>query len=217
MRVREAVEGAGAVAFEGEEVFAGPEDRLDPLTDRRQVRAVGRVRLCGGAGRSWRRVRRRRVRTRGRRSPCRRSRSGGRGARQRSSSARQTSRSEAFGRGERERAWGAVEREQAVQAEAPEVAAVAGAVAVVGGVGELAAPRSSRSLRAHSTGVESTSTRSSWKPGLSRANTAINASIVSASRCAALVVARPLRQHREQVRELLARRPAGTARRRGSP
>ena len=36
----EAVQGAGAVAFEGEEVFAGPEDRLDPLSDRSEVRAV---------------------------------------------------------------------------------------------------------------------------------------------------------------------------------
>src|SRR5438477_10009007 len=34
----EAVQGAGAVAFEGEEVFAGLEDRLDPLPDWRQVR-----------------------------------------------------------------------------------------------------------------------------------------------------------------------------------
>src|SRR5579872_2833632 len=34
----EAVQGAGAVAFEGEEVFAGVEDRLDPLSDRREVR-----------------------------------------------------------------------------------------------------------------------------------------------------------------------------------
>ena len=33
----EALEGAGAVAFEGEEVFAGQEDRLDPLPDRGEV------------------------------------------------------------------------------------------------------------------------------------------------------------------------------------
>lgn len=37
----EAVEGAGAVAFEGEEVFAGLEDRFDPLPDRCQVRPAG--------------------------------------------------------------------------------------------------------------------------------------------------------------------------------
>src|SRR5213592_824923 len=36
----EAVQAAGAVAFEGEEVFAGLEDRLDPLPDRRQVRSA---------------------------------------------------------------------------------------------------------------------------------------------------------------------------------
>ena len=29
--------GAGAVSFEGEQVFAGPEDRLDPLSNRREV------------------------------------------------------------------------------------------------------------------------------------------------------------------------------------
>src|SRR5437762_607079 len=37
----EAVQGAGAVAFEGEQVFAGLEDRLDPLADRREVRPAG--------------------------------------------------------------------------------------------------------------------------------------------------------------------------------
>src|SRR5579872_3329392 len=36
----EAREGAGAVAFEGEQVFAGPEDALDALADRRQVGAL---------------------------------------------------------------------------------------------------------------------------------------------------------------------------------
>ena len=34
----QAGEGSCAVAFEGEEVFAGPEDRLDPLADRREMR-----------------------------------------------------------------------------------------------------------------------------------------------------------------------------------
>src|SRR5471032_1411010 len=33
----EAVQGAGAVAFEGEQVFAGLEDRFDPLPDRRDL------------------------------------------------------------------------------------------------------------------------------------------------------------------------------------
>src|SRR5919108_2880994 len=36
----EAVQGAGAVAFEGEDVFGGPVDRLDPLADRREVQAL---------------------------------------------------------------------------------------------------------------------------------------------------------------------------------
>src|SRR4051812_819011 len=35
----ESGEGAGAVAFEGQQVFAGPEDRLDALADRREMRA----------------------------------------------------------------------------------------------------------------------------------------------------------------------------------
>ena len=34
----EVVEGAGAVAFEREDVLAGSEDRFDPLADRREVR-----------------------------------------------------------------------------------------------------------------------------------------------------------------------------------
>src|SRR5918998_3979380 len=33
-------ERAGAVAFEREQVLAGPEDRFDPLADRRQMRAA---------------------------------------------------------------------------------------------------------------------------------------------------------------------------------
>src|SRR5574337_1008196 len=37
----EPVQGACAVAFEGEQALAGLEDRLDPLADRREVGAVG--------------------------------------------------------------------------------------------------------------------------------------------------------------------------------
>ena len=37
MRVCEAAEGAGAVAFEAEQVFAGVEDRFDSLPDRCEV------------------------------------------------------------------------------------------------------------------------------------------------------------------------------------
>ena len=36
----EAVEAAGSMLFEGEEVFAGLEDRFDPLADRRQMRPL---------------------------------------------------------------------------------------------------------------------------------------------------------------------------------
>src|SRR6266567_1937192 len=39
----EAVVGAGAVAFEGEQVVAGLEDRFDALPDRREVEALGRL------------------------------------------------------------------------------------------------------------------------------------------------------------------------------
>src|SRR5215475_4938833 len=56
----EAVQGAGAVAFEGEQVFAGLEDRLDALSDRCEVEPLAglvfapwpddcRVELGGGA------------------------------------------------------------------------------------------------------------------------------------------------------------------------
>src|SRR5215211_1602035 len=44
----ESGEGAGAVAFEGEQVFAGPEDRFDALADRCQVRAGAA--LVGASG-----------------------------------------------------------------------------------------------------------------------------------------------------------------------
>jgi hypothetical protein len=45
----QALEGAGAVAFEGEDVFAGPEDRFDALADRSEVRSV--TRFVSAAGR----------------------------------------------------------------------------------------------------------------------------------------------------------------------
>src|SRR5215471_6615478 len=45
----EAVQGAGAVAFEGEQVFAGLEDRLDPLSDRCEVEALAWLVLAPGA------------------------------------------------------------------------------------------------------------------------------------------------------------------------
>ena len=44
----QAGEGAGAVAFEGEDVFGGPEDAFDPLADRRDVRATAGFVLAEG-------------------------------------------------------------------------------------------------------------------------------------------------------------------------
>ena len=45
----EAVESAGVVAFEPEAVFESPEDRLDALTDRRQMRSMAGFGLALGA------------------------------------------------------------------------------------------------------------------------------------------------------------------------
>src|ERR1700694_922485 len=133
----EVLEGAGAVAFEGEDVFAGLEDRLDALADRGEVGAAAAfvfaswavdggvkrgqlaLELCAAevlvadedehlAGLAF--------------------------------AARDHLHADEllvdFRRGQSERSWRAVQREQGVQPETPEEAAVAGAVAVVGGVGE---------------------------------------------------------------------------------
>src|SRR5215213_4076377 len=134
----EAVQGAGAVAFEGQEVFEGPEDRLDALSDRGQVRSwaglvfaaradddrVARVHLGGEVAAGVALVA---------------------DDDQRSGAPAAVDEVQAdiafvdLGAGERDRAWGAIQREQAVQSEPPKEAAVAAAVPVVGGVGELAA------------------------------------------------------------------------------
>src|SRR5437660_2210867 len=45
----QAGEGAGAVAFEGEQVFAGPEDRFDPLSNRGEVRPLAGLVFSSGA------------------------------------------------------------------------------------------------------------------------------------------------------------------------
>jgi hypothetical protein len=42
-------QGARAVAFEGQEVFAGSEDALDALADAREVQVVGGLVLAGRA------------------------------------------------------------------------------------------------------------------------------------------------------------------------
>src|SRR5664279_6537304 len=45
----EAVQGARAVALEGEDVFGGPVDRLDPLADRREVQSFAGLVFAAGA------------------------------------------------------------------------------------------------------------------------------------------------------------------------
>src|SRR6266545_3151154 len=50
----EVSQGARAVAFQGEDVLEGPEDRLDPLADRREMRLVCVVVGAGGLRRDQR-------------------------------------------------------------------------------------------------------------------------------------------------------------------
>jgi hypothetical protein len=125
--------GAGAVAFEGQQFLACPEDRLDALPDRCEVWPVsglvfaagaddGRVELADGLGELAAGV--------------------AFVAEQRFASAAPAAGEHferdvalvAFGRGERQGSWGAVRGEDRVQPEAPEEAVVAGAPAVVGRV-----------------------------------------------------------------------------------
>src|SRR5487761_1907592 len=129
----EAVQGAGAVAFEGEQAFAGLEDRLDPLADRGEMRPTRGFVFAAG--------------------PNDRGVKAGGGVLEVAAGVAFVADHEqvpvaltAFQQGEADVALGgfrgreqecprsAVQGEQAVQAEAPEVAAVAGAVAVVGRV-----------------------------------------------------------------------------------
>src|ERR1039457_4335633 len=60
-------EGAGAVTFECEDVFEGPEDRFDPLADRREVRFVA---VAGGGVGLWGDLRCRSQRRGARRRGC---------------------------------------------------------------------------------------------------------------------------------------------------
>ena len=155
----EAVEGAGAVAFEREEVFAGPEDALDSLTDRGQVRPAAGLVLAAGAD--------------DQRLTClhrgvealagvalvadHRDRAG---ARQALDQLQTDLALVGLRGGERDRAWGSVKREESVQSEAPEVATVAAAVPVVGRVAQRAATDRLDRARALDR-VESTTSRSS--------------------------------------------------------
>src|SRR3954467_11644362 len=139
MRVLRPWRGGAPWLSEGEQVFAGLEDRLDPLPDGCEVRSA-----AGLVFAAW---------------PHDRCVEVGGGLLELAAGVafiaddeqvpgavaalQQGEADIAFGglgRGQHQGAWGAIEREEAVQAEAPEVAAVACAVAVVGRVGELAAP-----------------------------------------------------------------------------
>jgi hypothetical protein len=134
----EAVERAGAVAFEGQEVFAGSEDALDALADRCQVRAV-----AGLVFAAW---------------PDERGAAFGNGGGELaagvaliaeqdhgavSASALEQGQADRalvdLRRSELQRPWCAVRGEDRVQPEAPEVAGVRAAVAVVGGIPERGA------------------------------------------------------------------------------
>src|SRR5664279_3790041 len=125
------VQGSGAVSFEGEDVLAGPEDRLDPLSDRREMRAVAFLVFAAGA-------------------QDRRVELGELGLEVLAAEVLVADQDQglswlAFAAsdhlhahlllvdlrgGQRQRSGGAVRCEQGVQTESPEVAAVAGAVAV---------------------------------------------------------------------------------------
>src|ERR1700676_1128033 len=123
-----------SVALEGEDVLAGPEDRLDALADRCQVRASAGLVLAAGSY------------DRGLQLPdvlCELSPGIALVADQRHFTAAVGAGQQpqgnlaliALGRGQRERPRCAVGREDRMQAESPEEAGVAAAVAVVGGVG----------------------------------------------------------------------------------
>src|SRR5829696_671950 len=133
----EAVQGAGAVAFECEDVLGGPVDRLDPLADRRQVQSLARLVLAAramDAGAHGGEVGLELLAAEVLVADQRQELAGLTGA------ARDQLQADLLlvdlRRGQCERSRGAVEREQRVQPEAVEVAAVAGAVAVVGSVGQ---------------------------------------------------------------------------------
>src|SRR3954463_11209223 len=120
----EAAEGAGAVAFEREQVFAGLEDRLDPLAYRREVGAFAGLVLAARPG-----DQRLEPEGVGLELPAGVALVADHGHRTGAVDAlkqRQARLALAdLGARERQRAWGAVGREQGVQPKAPEVAAVA--------------------------------------------------------------------------------------------
>src|SRR5579864_381287 len=131
----DSVKGAGAVAFECEQVFAGPEDRLDALPDWGEVGSLSglvfaawphdrRVELADGRGELAAGVA-------FVSEQCFAAVALATGKQFESDFALV-----AFGRGERERPRGAVWGEDRVEPEAPEVAGVRGAIPVVGSISE---------------------------------------------------------------------------------
>src|SRR5438105_752784 len=119
----DAVEGAGAVAFEGEQVFAGPEDRFDPLPDRGKVESVPGFVFAAGADDRGVEVA----------DGAREVAAGVAFVAEQRFAACSLAAGEqlepdlafvAFGRGERQRSRGAVGSEDRVQPEAPEIAGV---------------------------------------------------------------------------------------------
>src|SRR3954467_5708117 len=143
------VQFAGAVAFEAENVFGGPEDRLDPLADRGQVRPSSRFVFASRA--VDRRVQRLQIDLELAAAEVLVTDDD-----QHLAGLALAARDELqadgllvdLRRGERQRPRGAVQREQRVQPKAPKEAAVAGAVAVVGGIAEAAATRRLDAARA---------------------------------------------------------------------
>src|ERR1700682_3327710 len=127
--------GPCAVAFEGEDVLAGPEDRLDPLADRREVwTAPGLVLAAGADGRGGPvagppgelAARLPLVAEQGLPASA-----AGAGEQLQGNLALV-----AFGRGDCERPGRPVGREDRVHPETPEEARVARAISIVGGVGK---------------------------------------------------------------------------------
>src|SRR5450759_1064103 len=133
----EVIQGAGAVTLEREDVLAGPEDRLDALADRREVRATAGLVLAPGThdprvevGEFGFEVLATEVLIADHDqhlAGCSLTASDHLQAHQLLVDLR---------RGQHQCSGGAIQREQGVQPETPEVTAVTGAIAVVGGVCE---------------------------------------------------------------------------------
>src|SRR5512142_1785719 len=135
----ESWEGSGAVALEGEEVLAGPEDRFDPLADWREVRALTGFVLAAGTADGCAQL-----------VALGSELSAGVAlvTQQRLSALalaalQHDERDIALidlRRGDLQRAWGAIRREDRVQAKPPEIPGMRRAPAVVGGVRQRGAP-----------------------------------------------------------------------------